>query len=203
MDYNGGLVLAMAGKNCVAIAADRRLGVRSMQTVAMNFDRVFKMHDKIYVGLPGLATDTQTVHEKLVFRNNLFQLRENRVIDPKAFAHMTANMLYERRFAPYFVEPIIAGLSGPENKPFICGMDLLGAICEPRDFVVAGSMHETVHGIAETMWKPDMEPEELFEVISQCLMNAFDRIAITGWGGIVYIVTPTETKKYELLTRID
>lgn len=32
------------------------------------------------------------------------------------------------------------------------------------------------------------EPDELFEVISQCLMNAFDRIAISGWGGLVYLM---------------
>lgn len=28
MSYNGGLVMAMRGKNCVAIASDKRLGLR-------------------------------------------------------------------------------------------------------------------------------------------------------------------------------
>lgn len=32
------------------------------------------------------------------------------------------------------------------------------------------------------------EPEDLFETISQALMNAFDRDAVSGWGAVVYIM---------------
>jgi hypothetical protein len=59
-EYNGSAVVAMVGKNCFAIASDRRLGVQ-LQTVATDFQRVFKIHDKLYIGLSGLATDTQTL----------------------------------------------------------------------------------------------------------------------------------------------
>ena len=59
-EYNGAAMVAMVGKNCVAIAADLRLGVRG-QTVAMNFQKVFPMGDKLYLGLAGLATDVQTL----------------------------------------------------------------------------------------------------------------------------------------------
>jgi 20S proteasome subunit beta 3 len=39
MDHNGGSVVAMAGKDCVAIASDLRLGQGAM-TVALNFEKV-------------------------------------------------------------------------------------------------------------------------------------------------------------------
>ena len=39
MDHNGGSVISMAGKDCVAIASDLRLGAGAM-TVAMNFEKV-------------------------------------------------------------------------------------------------------------------------------------------------------------------
>ena len=39
MDHNGGSVVAMVGKDCVAIASDLRLGAGAM-TVAMNFEKV-------------------------------------------------------------------------------------------------------------------------------------------------------------------
>lgn len=39
MEHNGGSVIAMAGKDCVAIASDLRLGAGAM-TVAMNFEKV-------------------------------------------------------------------------------------------------------------------------------------------------------------------
>jgi 20S proteasome alpha/beta subunit len=32
------------------------------------------------------------------------------------------------------------------------------------------------------------EPEELFEVLSQCLLAAMDRDALSGWGAIVHIM---------------
>ena len=60
MEYNGAAIVAMVGKECVAIAADRRLGVQA-QTVATNFQKIFRMNDTLFVGLPGLATDVQTV----------------------------------------------------------------------------------------------------------------------------------------------
>ena len=42
LQFNGGDIIAMAGKNCVAIAADTRLGMQQ-QTVACDFQKVFKM----------------------------------------------------------------------------------------------------------------------------------------------------------------
>ena len=39
--YNGAAMIAMAGKDCVGIAADRRLGVQ-LQTIACDFQKVFQ-----------------------------------------------------------------------------------------------------------------------------------------------------------------
>lgn len=60
MSYNGGAVMAMRGKNCVAIAADRRFGIQA-QMVTTDFQKVFPMGERLYIGLAGLATDVQTV----------------------------------------------------------------------------------------------------------------------------------------------
>ena len=96
MEYNGAAILAMTGKNCVAIArygrcnvlgavrisrcyaplpslivlltpifwgapcSDTRLGIQG-QTVATDFQKVFKMHDRLFIGLAGLASDVQTL----------------------------------------------------------------------------------------------------------------------------------------------
>lgn len=201
----------MKGKGCVAIAADRRFGIQT-STLNMDFQRIFDMGPHLYIGLPGLATDTLTVHERLRFRMNLYELRENRKIKPQTFSAMVSNLLYERRFGPYFVEPVIAGnlstnltfipksvalyltiifsigLDPVTWEPFISAMDLIGCPNMPEDFVVAGTCAEQLFGMCEALWEPNLEPEDLFETISQALMNAFDRDAISGWGGIVHIM---------------
>ncbi len=66
-EYNGAAIVAMAGKNCVAIGSDLRFGVQ-LQTITTDCPKVYKIHDKLFIGLSGLATDAQTLHQKLVFR---------------------------------------------------------------------------------------------------------------------------------------
>ncbi|KAG8829131.1 proteasome core particle subunit beta 3, partial [Serendipita sp. 405] len=59
MEYNGGSVVAMVGKNCVAIASDLRLGNQAL-TIATNFEKIFPITDRIMLGMAGLATDVLT-----------------------------------------------------------------------------------------------------------------------------------------------
>lgn len=66
-EYNGSAIVAMVGKNCFAIASDRRLGV-NLQTVATDFQRIYKIHDKLFIGLSGLGTDAQTLYISLMHR---------------------------------------------------------------------------------------------------------------------------------------
>lgn len=56
---------------------------------------------------------------------NLYELKENRIMRPKTFSAMLSNLLYERRFGPYFIEPVIAGLDPVDNQPYVCNMDLV------------------------------------------------------------------------------
>ena len=89
-------MLAMKGKECVAIACDLRFGVQ-LQTIGVDNDKIYEIGPKIFLGLPGLATDRTTVHDRLQFRTNLYEMRENRSLTPKVFSAMVTNILYEHR----------------------------------------------------------------------------------------------------------
>jgi 20S proteasome alpha/beta subunit len=105
------------------------------------------------------------------------------------------------RFGPYFVEPVVAGLDEHGN-PFVASCDLIGCPMVTSDFVVSGTASDQLSGMCEALWRPDMarcsssrgladciqSPEDLFEAISQSLLNAVDRDAYSGWGGIVHIM---------------
>ncbi|XP_058076136.1 proteasome subunit beta type-3 isoform X2 [Magnolia sinica] len=170
-EYNGSALVAMVGKNCFAIASDRRLGVQ-LQTIATDFQRIHKIHDKLYIGLSGLATDVQTLYQRLVFRHKLYQLREERDMKPETFASVVSAILYEKRELA-------------------------------KDFVVAGTAAESLYGACESMYKPDMESDELFETVSQALLASVDRDCLSGWGGHVFVVTPTEVIEKTLKGRMD
>ncbi|KAA1472639.1 20S proteasome subunit beta 3 [Dentipellis sp. KUC8613] len=214
MELNGGSVIAMVGKDCVAIASDLRLGNQAL-TVATNFEKIFPVSEQLYIGLCGLATDVETLRERFRFLVNMYTIKESRAISPQAFAHLVSSTLYERRFGPYFIEPIIAGLepvtttpadgSAPttEYRPFIAGADVIGCLNFAKDFIVTGTASDKLFGVAEGLWEPDLGPEDLFETISQTLLNAVDRDAYSGWGAVVHVITPDKVVSRTLKARMD
>ncbi|KAL3247722.1 hypothetical protein MRX96_056800 [Rhipicephalus microplus] len=160
MSYNGGVVVAMKGIECVAIAADWRLGVRG-HTISLVFERIFEMGPKLYCGLPVLATDTKTVAQRLKFRINLYELHEGRSVTSETLGSVISYLLYERRSV------------------------------------------QQCYGMCETLWEPDMGPDELFEATAQALINAFNRDSFSGWGGVVHIIEKDKVTTKHLKTRMD
>lgn len=59
--------------------------------------QVFSATERTYYGLPGLASDTITVRDKLRHRINLYAMKEERTIEPETFCHLVSSTLYERR----------------------------------------------------------------------------------------------------------
>ena len=59
------------------------------------------------------------------------------------------------RFGPYFVSPVIAGLE-KDGTPYLAGTDSIGAIETAKDFMLAGTAPESLYGMCESMWRPDM-----------------------------------------------
>ena len=109
----------MVGKDCVAIACDLRLGLQSL-TLSNNFPKIFQYGDT-FLGLTGLATDVASVSELFRYKVNMYRLREERDISPQTFANLVSSSLYERRFGPWFVGPVVAGINQTTGNPFICG----------------------------------------------------------------------------------
>ncbi|KAK9846266.1 hypothetical protein WJX81_000387 [Elliptochloris bilobata] len=201
-EYNGAAIIAMAGKECVAIGSDLRLGVQ-FQTLATDYKKVYRIHDKLYIGLAGLSTDAQTLFHRFVFKHNMYKLREERDMKPATFSQMVSSTLYEKRFGPYFVSPVIAGLDPDTSEPYLAGMDTIGAIETAKDFMVAGTAPDSLYGMCESMWRPNMEAEELFETVSQCLQSGSDRDALSGWGAVVFVITKDEVIARTLKGRMD
>ena len=107
-----------------------------------------------------------------------------------------------RRFGPWLCEPVVAGLDA-DNKPYVSASDVVGAPVSTTDFVVSGTCTENLYGTCESLYKKDMEADELFEVLAQCLLSAVDRDALSGWGGQVHIITAKGVTSKSLKARQD
>jgi 20S proteasome subunit beta 3 len=145
----------MVGKDCVAIACDLRLGLQAL-TVSNNFPKIFQYGENVFLGLTGLATDVTTVSDLFRYKVNMYRLREERHIAPRTFANLVSSSLYEKRFGPYFVSPVVAGLDPKTGAPFICGFDSIGCIDFAKDFIVSGTATDQLFGMCESLWEPDL-----------------------------------------------
>lgn len=200
-EYHGGSVIGMKGKNCVAIAMDRRLGSQ-YKTVGMNFQRIFKMTDRCLLGLIGLGGDVQSFSAFLKYRINLYSLKEGRSIQPRTLGWLLATSLYKKRFGPYFIEPVLAGLD-ENNEPYLATTDSIGTMTDKDDFFCIGTASELLLGACESFYKQDLEPDDLFEVVAQSMLSGTDRDAFSGWGAVVYIITPEGITAKTLKARMD
>lgn len=78
---------------------------------------MFSATDRTYYGLPGLASDTITVRDKLRQRINLYSMKEERTIEPETFCHLVSSTLYERRCVCRPVVRVAASSAFEEPTP--------------------------------------------------------------------------------------
>mmetsp|Transcript_38941 Transcript_38941/g.99494 ORF Transcript_38941/g.99494 Transcript_38941/m.99494 type:complete len:202 (-) Transcript_38941:589-1194(-) len=201
MDYNGGSIIIMGGKNCFAIASDLRFGLDNF-TKGHATPKIFKIHEKLFIGMIGLFGDISTIRQMLEYKTSIYSLKKSEKIQPFGFSSMLSNLLYHHRFGPFLVETVLAGLDEKDNL-FIESKDILGAKSPSSDFATIGSCSESLYGICQVFWKPEMNLEELFKTISSCLVLGLNRNCISGWGGIVHMVSKDGVVSKIIQTRMD
>jgi 20S proteasome alpha/beta subunit len=142
LTMNGGSVLAMAGKNCVVLAVDKRFGSgRSLINVRRR--PVIQLPPTAMVAFTGMEGDVQSLHIELnaqimdkyyrglgfgerIFssddendsKNHHWSLSSDTTTTTTAtittsvtaVSMLTSHILYRRKRAPYYVEPIVVGL---------------------------------------------------------------------------------------------
>ena len=175
----------MVGDKCVAIGSDQRIGVQYL-TVGSNQQKIFKIQDNILMGLAGLATDIQRFSLEMRRKVELYRIKENVDLTPQLFINLVASTLYEHRFSPFYLNPIVVGLDVQDNyKPYVACYDSIGCITQSGEFQVAGTSSEMLYGTCEAFFKPKMDSAQLFETCSQCLLSGINRDCFSGWGAVV------------------
>jgi 20S proteasome subunit beta 3 len=176
------------------------------------------------VACTGLQTDVQSLQQDLsaqitrTFTRGL-GFRSQSKISPKALASLTSHILYRRKNAPYYVEPLVIGLEAiervrtidrdvsytsrskeedvsppqdenePHYRPFLCSFDMIGASSRSASFVCAGAATKSLYGTAEALWKEDLSPQDLVRLCGEAFLSALERDCLSGYGALVYLIT--------------
>jgi 20S proteasome subunit beta 3 len=51
-----------------------------------------------------------------------------------------------------------------------------------------------LHGIAEALWRPNLDAEELVEVCGKAFVSALERDCLSGYGAVVYLIESHEVE---------
>lgn len=189
----------MIGKDCVGIATDTRLG-QQLQTISTEAQKVFKMQDNILLGLAGLATDIQTFHRKMRYKLKLYQLREGKNMKPETFARLVGTTLYEHRMAPFYLMPVVIGLEN--GKPLLVNYDSIGTYSGNENFVFQGSSATNMASLCESLYKDNMNEQQLYDALASIITNGIDTDILAGWGAIVYIMSSKGIEAKYLKTKM-
>lgn len=163
----------------------------------------------IILGFVGLETDVRSLSHKLKIQLTATRNRAlgfgtdlaSRRLTPAALAHLTSHVLYRKR--GYYVEPIVVGLMEKTYQPFLCSMDMIGALSFSKQFVVSGAASKSLYGTAEALWRKGLEANELVEVCGKAFQSALERDCYSGYGILVYLITKDGIVEYDIVSRND
>ncbi len=126
--------------------------------------------------LSGFAMDIQTFSLEIHRKVELYHIKENVWFNSSTLYNLVSSTLYEHRFSPFFLNPIVVGLDVKDNyKPYVACYDSIGCIKQSGEFQVAGTSSEMLYGNCEAFYKPNMDSAQLFDTCSQCLLSATNR----------------------------
>lgn len=121
---NGGTVVAIAGKDFAIIASETRLS-SGYQIYTREQPKLFQITPKTILGSTGCWCDVLAFSKIIEARVKNYLYEHNRPISTPACAQLMSNMLYYKRFFPYYVSNVVAGLDD-EGRGVVYSYDPIG-----------------------------------------------------------------------------
>jgi len=110
IEGNGGSVVAIACEDFAIIGADTILQSTNNMIYTTEQRRLFEMTTKSVMGCTGCWCDVLGLSEQVKLQRQIYEIEHNREMSTEALARITSVVLYKRRFFPYQVYNILAGI---------------------------------------------------------------------------------------------
>jgi len=194
---NGGSVVAIAGEDYAVVASDTRLSGHGYAILSREQPKLFKLSNTTVLGTTGCWCDILTFCKVAEMRIKTYYHTHNTRMATPAVAQMTSTMLYHKRFFPYYISNILAGLDN-EGKGVVYSYDPVGH-CEKNMYRAGGSActllqplldnqvgKKNMAGVDKTV---KISMEEAISIIHDVFISAAEREIHTGDGLCFNIIT--------------
>lgn len=176
-----GLVAAGA-----AILGAERKATMGYLVASKDTQKILQLDEHVGMTMAGLAGDGQALERYIKAELKLYKLKEGRPIPMSAATQLVANILYGRRFYPYYVQLVVAGFDS--IGPHVYSLDASGAQQEEKEFYSSGSGSPMAFGVLEDGYRKGLSVEEGKRLVARAILSATKRDIASGGSGIDLVV---------------
>ncbi len=181
----GTTTLGLVCKDGVVMGADMRA---TMGTLISHKEtqKLFKIDDHMGLTIAGLVGDAQVLARWLTAEVELYKVKRGSDMSIKAASTLLANIMNQRKFAPFYVQLVIGGVDLEGSH--IYSLDSAGGSI-PDKFVATGSGSVFVYGVLEDHYQDDLTVEKGLDLAVRSIAAAMKRDSASGDGMSVCAIT--------------
>lgn len=203
--------MAIAGDDYVVIAADTRLSSGySIHTRKQN--KLFQLSSKTVLGSTGCWCDTLALTALVKARMQMYEHTHLKTMSTDAVAQMLSILMYNKRFFPYYVSNVLAGLDN-EGKGVVYSYDPIGH-CERTTYRAGGSAGALLQPVLDNQvgFKnmkleggvlPKVSKERAVAIATDAFISAAERDIYTGDAVAINVITEGGTELIQVQLRKD
>lgn len=191
-------IVAIGGDNFAVIGADTRLCADKNIILSREHCKLRNLTPKVILGTSGNWCDCDTLANMVGTRVKMYaDDHEDREISLNAIVQMMSTKMYDRRFFPYQVDNLLAGIDSRDKKGRVYDFDSIGHIVE-TNYCATGAAKSLLQPIldSEIGMKNQEDKSEVpltldrsIQLIVDAFTSAAERNTLTGDGVVIAIVT--------------
>ncbi|CAK8694989.1 proteasome subunit beta type-1-like [Clavelina lepadiformis] len=183
--FNGGNILAVAGEDFAIVASDTRLS-QGFMIHSRDHPKAVQLSSSTVLAQSGFEGDITTLKKHVKIRIDMYEHNHGKKASTSAIASMISKMLYYKRFFPYYVYNIVAGLDDV-GKGCVFSYDPVGSY-EREQYRAAGAANELLQPLLDNQighknMEGDFLPlskEKALQLCIDCFISAAERDITTG-----------------------
>ncbi|KAJ1666236.1 Proteasome subunit beta type-6 [Coemansia sp. RSA 1813] len=193
---NEGTTLGICGSDFALVASDTRQSNGQYNINSRYTPKAFALSNGTVLATTGCFADGKQLVEDMEQRAQLYFHKHDKQMSTPAMAQMLSQLLYSRRFFPYYVFPIFAGLD-PKGKGLVYNYDALGNI-ESVSHYACGSASALLTPFLDNQIKrahqrgadPEVKPtrEQATKLAIDAFTSATERDIYTGDWLEIFII---------------
>jgi 20S proteasome subunit beta 6 len=206
---NGGTVLAVPGKDFVIAAGDTRLST-GYSILSRQSSKLYQLTDKCVIISAGMQSDASTLHKTMHARLVHYEHQHGKPMSTEAIGQMLSNMLYGRRFFPYYTFNLVAGLD-QEGRGIVYGYDAIGSY-QSVEVGAAGTGQTLIQPLLDNQVayknhrlipQTDLDLDRALSLVKDAFTSAGERDIYTGDSVRIAIIRQSGIEYQDLALKLD